>query len=206
VDKSTAAADLAKDRGSPQERRNAPVAMRPNLRAVKDAVRIEEVAQDYGEFRMVGNGRLLGRCLSPAHQDRTPSKSVYTDTQRFRCYGCGASGDVIDLLMLAEGIDDTRDALAMFSSRYGVALPGRPDSWHKKQERQQPVRDHIARAKFEHLRRRLFRRFFEPSLALIEDPGEREEEAGLLWEATEPLARMMLDELHERLKTREEDA
>jgi DNA primase len=188
-----------------QNGRTDPIPMRSNIRAVKAAVPIEQVAQDYGEFRLVGNGRLVGRCLSPAHEDRTPSKSIYTDTQRFRCYGCGAHGDVIDLLMLAEGMDNTGDALAMFASRYGVALPGRPESWHRKQKRQQPVRNYIDQSRFEHLRRRLFRRFFEPSLQLIEDAKERDEESEILWEATEPLARMMFYELHEQRKTREEE-
>jgi hypothetical protein len=51
------------------------------------------------------------------------------------------------------------------------------------------------RARFDHLRRRLFRWFFEPSLVQIEDLGEREAEAALLWDATAPLAEMMLERL-----------
>jgi hypothetical protein len=62
-------------------------------------------------------------------------------------------------------------------------------------ERRQPVRGAIAQAKFDHLRRRLFRALFASSLVRIEDPDERKAEAVIFWEATETLARMM----HERL-------
>ena len=42
----------------------------------------------------------------PFHDDRTPSCHIYPD--HFYCFGCGAHGDPIDLLMMTEGID--RDA------------------------------------------------------------------------------------------------
>ncbi|MPZ99101.1 MAG: hypothetical protein GEU80_07130 [Dehalococcoidia bacterium] len=47
-------------------------------------------------------GRLTGRC--PFHEDRDPSLVVYPDTRSFHCFGCGASGDVIDFVRRAEGI------------------------------------------------------------------------------------------------------
>ena len=81
------------------------------------------------------------------------------------------------------------------ADEYRVELPQRPQSWYRRRERQRPVRDTIDRVRFDHLRRRLFRSFFEPSLLWIEDLGEREAEAALLWDATAPLAQMMLERL-----------
>jgi DNA primase len=81
----------------------APSSFRRQIEAVKDAVRIEDVVAGYGAFRLMGAGRLLGRCGAPDHEDRTPSMTVYTNAQRSKCYGCGAHGDVVDLVRLAEG-------------------------------------------------------------------------------------------------------
>lgn len=43
-----------------------------------------------------------GKFLCPFHDDRTPSGKVYGE--RWRCYGCGAHGDVIDLVMRMNGL------------------------------------------------------------------------------------------------------
>jgi len=53
---------------------------------------------------------VLIRC--PWHSDRTPSCSVREatdDTIAVKCFGCGASGDVLDLVAVANGIDARRD-------------------------------------------------------------------------------------------------
>jgi hypothetical protein len=102
---------------------------------------------------------------------------------------------VVDLEFFCGDYGELWEAMIALSVEYGVELPKRPDSWHRKQERQRPVRDGINRARFDHLRRRLFRWFFEPSLLRIENQDEREAEAALLWDATAPLAEMMLERL-----------
>jgi DNA primase len=170
--------------------RRQPASFRRQIQAVKDDVRIETVVADYtDELRLLGNGRLLGRCVSPEHEDRTSSMTVYTDTQTFKCYGigCGAQGDVIDLVKLAEGCK-TWEAMVHLSVRYGVELPGRPESWYRRQERQKPVRDGIDAAKILVARRRLYRRFFEPLVLATEDQEDRAHDAQLFWQLTEPLA------------------
>jgi DNA primase len=181
----TRTAEPAVGRGSPPGRRD-PVPLSPNIRAVKDAARIEQVVQDYGEFRLVGSGRLLGPCVSPGHEDRTPSMSAYTDTQRFKCFGCQEGGDVLDLVVLAEGCE-LWEAMVSLSTRYGIELPGRPDSWYRKQERQKPARDAQQEAKIRHIQRRVFRTF-RPMIWEIEDEDERREEVEYLWEAAEEIA------------------
>lgn len=44
----------------------------------------------------------IGRC--PIHEDKTPSFSVNPEKQVFHCFGCGAAGDVFDLVMKARGL------------------------------------------------------------------------------------------------------
>lgn len=33
------------------------------------------------------------KCLCPFHEEKTPSLVLDTETMKFHCYGCGASGD-----------------------------------------------------------------------------------------------------------------
>ena len=43
-----------------------------------------------------------GRC--PFHDETEGSFTVYGDTARFHCFGCGASGDVLDFVQRVEGL------------------------------------------------------------------------------------------------------
>ena len=178
--------------------RQQPASFRRQIQAVKDGVNIETVAADYGELRVQTSERLLGRCVSPEHGDRTPSMTVYTDTQTFKCYGigCGAQGDVIDLVKLAEGCE-TWVAMVHLSTRYGVELPGRPSSWYAKQERQKPVRDGIDAAMILVARQRLYQRFFEPLVLATTDEEIRAHDAQLFWELTAPLAQHLVSNMIE---------
>jgi DNA primase len=166
-----------------------PVSFRRQVEAVKEAVRIEDVASGYGAFKLMGAGRLLGRCVSPDHEDKTPSTTIYTDAQRFKCYGCGEGGDVIDLVRLAEG-GEVWEAMVALSTRYGVELPGRPPSWFRKQERQAPIRSAIEEARQHHVTRRVFR-IFLPMIEETTDPDERREETELLWDAAYRIAELV---------------
>lgn len=156
--------------------------------------------------RLSGPGVRSGKeivFLCPLHNDHNPSLRVDPEKRVWYCPPCSVGGDVVTLACLAWGYDhrvgrSAAEAAAMLLLEFGHDIPPRPPSWFRKQARQKPVRDAIARAKFEHLRRRLFRRFFAPSVEAIEDQQEREEEARVLWEATEPLAEMLMRDLAER--------
>lgn len=41
--------------------------------------------------------------LCPFHGDKSPSFAVNADLQRFHCFGCGASGDVLDFIRKING-------------------------------------------------------------------------------------------------------
>jgi DNA primase len=168
--------------------------------AVRDAVPIEAVARRYtGLEPLGGRAWFTARCPLPGHEDRTPSFYIYPGEVggRWWCYGCSRGGDVVDLEFFCGDYGELWEAMISLAVDYGVELPVRSPSWHRKQERQQPVRDTIAQARFDHLHRRLFRRFFEPSLLRIEDPEERKAEAAILWEATEPLVEMSVERMWE---------
>lgn len=58
---------------------------------VKAAVTPKQAAEAYG-IRV----QRSGMCRCPFHDDRTPSMKLYED--HYHCFGCGATGDVVDLV------------------------------------------------------------------------------------------------------------
>jgi DNA primase len=40
----------------------------------------------------------------PFHEDRSPSFTIFADGTRFYCFGCGATGDVLDFVQRAHGV------------------------------------------------------------------------------------------------------
>lgn len=67
-----------------------------DVEQVKRAHPIADVIAAQGVALRRTGRRFMGRC--PFHEDDRPSLVVYTDTQSFHCFGCGASGDVIDFV------------------------------------------------------------------------------------------------------------
>ena len=51
-----------------------------------------------------GRGRVR-QGLCPFHEETEGSFTVYADTQRFHCFGCGAGGDVLDFIQRIDGVD-----------------------------------------------------------------------------------------------------
>ncbi len=150
--------------------------LRKAIEAIKDAVPIEQIAAEYGLFKLLGNGRLLGRCVAPNHEDRTPSMTVFTDTQRFKCFGCGLGGDVIDLEEVAGRHLETWTAIVALSTRYGVELPQRPKRWHKRQDEKERVREAAKKYIADRYQRRLTR-VFAPLVLLGGETPEEELQA-----------------------------
>lgn len=87
---------------------------------LKTRVDLAEVAGRYVALQPRG-GDLWARC--PFHADRTPSFKVDVRRQRWRCFGCGAGGDVLDFLAAAENLD-AGAALRLLREMVGVAPPG----------------------------------------------------------------------------------
>jgi DNA primase len=59
--------------------------------------------------------------LCPFHEDRNPSFSVSPDIGRYKCWSCGASGDVFTYVMETQGLE-FRDALELLAKQAGVEL------------------------------------------------------------------------------------
>ena len=81
--------------------------------AVKTAVHPRMAAERYGLPIQQGS---MTRC--PFHADRTPSMKLNEDY--FYCFGCGASGDVIDLAARLFGLSGY-DAAKKLAADFGIA-------------------------------------------------------------------------------------
>ena len=79
---------------------------------------IGEVIGAYVTLRKRGND-LVGLC--PFHGEKTPSFHVHPDRGFFKCFGCGAAGDVFTFLQKQESVSFP-DALRMLGKRYGVEV------------------------------------------------------------------------------------
>lgn len=79
---------------------------------------IGEVIGAYVSLRKRGND-LVGLC--PFHSEKSPSFHVHPDRGFFKCFGCGAGGDVFTFLQKQENVTFP-DALRLLGKRYGVEL------------------------------------------------------------------------------------
>ncbi len=73
--------------------------------AVKQSVTTRQAAERYG-IKVNRNGM----CVCPFHNDKNPSMKV---DRRFYCFGCGATGDVIDFVSRLHGISSKEAALML---------------------------------------------------------------------------------------------
>ena len=83
--------------------------------AVKQSVTTRQSASYYG-IRVGRNG--MACC--PFHNDRTPSMKV---DSRYYCFGCGASGDVIDFAASLHGLGK-RDAAFRLAEDFSIPYDG----------------------------------------------------------------------------------
>lgn len=142
-----------------------------------------------GKLRRVG-AEWVGHCPLPDHEDRVPSFAVNPGKNVWFCHGCLRGGDVVELARHGWGYTKAEVAMAAADllHEFGHPIPERPQSWHRKQARQQPVRDAIEATKIHAAQRRVYRRYFEPAVLATEDEEDRAHDAQLFWEASAPLA------------------
>lgn len=69
--------------------------------SIRQSTSLSQIAAPYTKLRRSG-GEWIGLC--PFHRERTASFTIFDNDSRFHCFGCGASGDVIDFLSLADNL------------------------------------------------------------------------------------------------------
>ncbi len=73
---------------------------------VKERSDILEVARAIGI-----NLNRYNKCLCPFHNEKTPSFSICSKRQLFKCFGCGECGDSIALVSKLKGLNNYESAL-----------------------------------------------------------------------------------------------
>ncbi len=103
------------------------------LQELKMKTDIEDIVSTYVTLRKRGS-TYVGLC--PFHNEKTPSFTVYPDTQSFYCFGCGAGGDTVGFVKKIENLDYI-DAVKALAQRAGMQMPedGYDDSLAKKRRR-----------------------------------------------------------------------
>lgn len=80
---------------------------------------IESTVSSYVALKR--RGRILtGLC--PFHNEKTPSFTVYPETQSYYCFGCGSGGDVVTFIKNIENLDYI-EAVRYLAERVGLTLP-----------------------------------------------------------------------------------
>ena len=64
---------------------------------------IEDVISPYVALKRSGSKNLKGLC--PFHSERTPSFTVYPESNSYYCFGCGAGGDAVTFIKNIENLD-----------------------------------------------------------------------------------------------------
>lgn len=94
------------------------------LQRIKDSIPIKECMERYGvEFNS------YEKCCCPFHKEKTPSLSLKEN--KFKCFGCGAGGDIYDFTMLYFNIG-LYGAMKQLDRDFGLGLLDKELTPHQK--------------------------------------------------------------------------
>ena len=104
---------------------------------------IEQTISMYVPLKRRGKN-LVGLC--PFHNEKTPSFTVYPDSQSFYCFGCGAGGEVVSFIRRAENLD-YYEAVKYLADKAGMVMPneGFDNSMAEKRRRMYEINKEAAR-------------------------------------------------------------
>jgi len=102
------------------------------LKAYTDIVAI---AENYGTKLDQSGRSFVGCCLF--HSERTASMHVYPDQASYYCFGCGASGDVINMIQEKQQVEFI-DAVRILANETGYTPKGLTDTDGKELEAKEP--------------------------------------------------------------------
>ena len=86
------------------------------INEIRRKVDIVDVISSYLPLTEKGKNH-FGIC--PFHDDTNPSMSVSRDKQIFKCFSCGASGNVFDFVMNYEHVS-FKEALSILANKAGI--------------------------------------------------------------------------------------
>lgn len=105
------------------------------IQQLKAQTDISAVIERFLPLKPTSGGRFLGRC--PFHDDSKPSMNVNPTMGIYKCFACGAGGDVFKFVMEHEKVD-FKSAVEWVANETGFALPklsGRAENAEELEER-----------------------------------------------------------------------
>ena len=91
------------------------------LQQLRDANDIVEMFRSYADVKKRGRTYV---CCCPFHSEKTPSCTIYPESQSFYCFGCGVGGDSITFVRKMENVGYL-DAVQILAQRVGMQMPAR---------------------------------------------------------------------------------
>lgn len=97
---------------------------------VKQRITIVDIVSSYLDLKKSGKNY---KALCPFHSEDTPSFMVSPELGIYKCFGCGASGDIFSFVQEIEGISFA-DALKKLAVKAGVTLENEPQDYLSKEK------------------------------------------------------------------------
>jgi DNA primase len=119
------------------------------IQQMRDGFDIFELVSRYVQLKRSGANH-VGLC--PFHAEKSPSFSVNTGRQMFKCFGCGVGGDVFEFLMRVEGLNFP-EAAQRIAGEMGIDIEERKlsaEEDRRRQEREKLQRVNAVAAEFFH--------------------------------------------------------
>lgn len=99
---------------------------------IKNKIDIVELIQEYIPAKKAGRN---WKANCPFHGEKTPSFMINPELQIFKCFGCGAGGDVYEFLKRMEGME-FGEALKHLADRVGIKLETyKPSAFEEQKEK-----------------------------------------------------------------------
>ncbi len=113
-----------------------------DIERLREAVSIADTIQGYVQLRRVGRN-WVGLC--PFHAEKSGSFNVREETRRYKCFGCGASGDVFKFIQEIEHLDFV-EAIEHIASKAGYQLTYTSGGQSKDRQRSKQLTEIMAQA------------------------------------------------------------
>lgn len=97
------------------------------IQTIKARLSLLDVARRYIDLRQNG-ARFMAPC--PFHQETRPSFYISEDRGTFYCFGCQASGDIIEFYSRINGLD-FRESVSQLAEEAGISIDSWSDGEHR---------------------------------------------------------------------------